>query len=133
MGMALWVARVAMTSMLEHAVSEHPREACGLLSGLPGGAVNTVWRMNNVATHPLQHYALDPEQHLHCLDEMERVGERLMAVYHSHTDGSPAYPSETDIDSATQVVPYIILGVNGARAYHIMGGRVTELRMIPTM
>jgi proteasome lid subunit RPN8/RPN11 len=83
--------------LLAHAREEAPNECCGLIGGLDGVA-QTVYRARNVEASPLR-YNLDPQDQLRIYDEIERNGEELAAIYHSHT-ASPAYPSQTDINLA---------------------------------
>ena len=54
--------------------------------------------MRNAEASPLR-YMLDPTEQLRATNEMEDKGEDLAAIFHSHT-GSPAYPSQTDINLA---------------------------------
>lgn len=83
--------------LLEHARDDAPNECCGLVGGRDGVA-KTVYRARNAEASPLR-YNLDPQDQIRIYDEIERNGEELAAIYHSHT-ASPAYPSQTDINLA---------------------------------
>jgi [CysO sulfur-carrier protein]-S-L-cysteine hydrolase len=83
--------------LLEHARDEAPNECCGLIGGSDGVA-RTVYRARNAEASPLR-YNLDPQDQIRIYGEIERNGEELAAIYHSHT-ASPAYPSQTDINLA---------------------------------
>jgi [CysO sulfur-carrier protein]-S-L-cysteine hydrolase len=83
--------------LLAHAREDAPNECCGLIGGSDGVA-RTVYRARNAEASPLR-YNLDPQDQLRIYAEIESKGEELGAIYHSHT-GSPAYPSQTDINLA---------------------------------
>jgi proteasome lid subunit RPN8/RPN11 len=44
-------------------------------------------------------YSLDAKDQFRIMQEMEKRGEELIGIYHSHT-GSAAYPSQTDVNLA---------------------------------
>jgi proteasome lid subunit RPN8/RPN11 len=86
----------------------------------------------NTAASPLR-FEVDGRQLLHTIDEIERDGRELGAIYHSHTR-TAAYPSQTDINFAANWpgVEWIIVGLaDGAepevRSYLIDGARVQEV------
>ena len=83
--------------LLEHAREEAPNECCGLIGAVDGEA-KTLYRARNAEASPLR-YNLDPQDQIRIYGEMERNGEELAAIYHSHT-ASSAYPSQTDINLA---------------------------------
>jgi [CysO sulfur-carrier protein]-S-L-cysteine hydrolase len=83
--------------LLAHAREEVPNECCGLIGGVDGEP-RTLYRARNAEASPLR-YNLDPQDQIRIYGEIERNGEELAAIYHSHT-ASPAYPSQTDINLA---------------------------------
>jgi [CysO sulfur-carrier protein]-S-L-cysteine hydrolase len=83
--------------LLAHAREDAPNECCGLVGG-EAGELTTYYRVRNAEASPLR-YMLDPTEQLRATNEMEEKGEELAAIFHSHT-GSPAYPSQTDINLA---------------------------------
>jgi [CysO sulfur-carrier protein]-S-L-cysteine hydrolase len=91
------ISRSIYDELLEHAREEAPNECCGLIGGADGEA-RTVYRARNAEASPLR-YNLDPQDQIRIYGEIERNGEELAAIYHSHT-ASPAYPSQTDINLA---------------------------------
>jgi proteasome lid subunit RPN8/RPN11 len=95
--LAVRVPKVIYEELLAHAREEAPNECCGLIGGSDGVA-KTVYRARNVEASPLR-YNLDPQDQLRIYDEIDKKGEELEAIYHSHT-ASPAYPSQTDINLA---------------------------------
>lgn len=91
------IPRAIHDELLAHAREDAPNECCGLLGG-KDGALTTYYRVRNAEASPLR-YMLDPTEQLRANNQMEERGEELAAIYHSHT-GSPAYPSQTDINLA---------------------------------
>ena len=81
--------------MVEHARSELPNEACGLLA-LRSGELLDFTPAENAEPSPY-YYRISPRDALRVLD-IEDAGDGI-AIYHSHTT-SPASPSRTDIDLA---------------------------------
>ena len=87
-------AAVADT-LLAHARSELPNEACGLLSGdLGAGRATAFHPARNSEASPLR-YNVDPDDLVRIVFGIEDAGEELVAIFHSHTR-SPAVPSATD-------------------------------------
>jgi proteasome lid subunit RPN8/RPN11 len=83
--------------MLAHLRAVYPDEGCGLLAvGPDGETVAAHYPVRNVAAQPRVAYEGEPEAVLEGLLAMERAGQRLGAIYHSHP-GGPAYPSATDV------------------------------------
>jgi proteasome lid subunit RPN8/RPN11 len=123
------IARALVDEMVEHARSEYPNEACGLIAGQDGSAVR-VYRMKNADASPVS-YRLDPREQLDVFNELEDKGWELMAIYHSHTH-SEAFPSETDQRLAFYPESrYVILSLSDrenpdVRAFRIDDGEIVE-------
>ena len=83
--------------LLAHAREDAPNECCGLVGGRNGEAT-TYYRARNAFESPLR-YEIHSEDVLRLTNEIEENGEQMIGIYHSHT-GTPAYPSETDINLA---------------------------------
>jgi proteasome lid subunit RPN8/RPN11 len=83
--------------VIDHARSEHPNEACGLLGGR-GGRVEKVYRLVNSEQSPVR-YLAEPQGQLDAMLEMESRSAEVVAIYHSHVD-APAYPSPIDVEMA---------------------------------
>jgi len=83
--------------MIAHLQRVAPQEGCGLIAfaaGRPGRAVQLFEGTNTERS--TTRYNMDPGEVLAALNEMERRGWELGAIYHSHPR-SAAEPSETDL------------------------------------
>ncbi len=130
--MVLHLRRQQWLEMLQHSYRCLPEEACGLLSGLPGGAVERFWPCAN-ADRSARTYAIDGL----VIGRLERRldddgdGREILGVMHSHTH-TDAYPSPTDVERAALLASWHFLIVSlrqpepEARAYRITEGAVVE-------
>jgi [CysO sulfur-carrier protein]-S-L-cysteine hydrolase len=123
------IPKAIYEELLEHAREDAPNECCGLIGG-EDGVAKTVYRARNAEASPLR-YNLDPQDQFRIMTEMEERGEELAAIYHSHT-GSPAYPSQTDINlaaypDALYLIVSLAEGEKDLRGFRIMDGEVTEV------
>lgn len=91
------IPREIADAMLEHARSDLPNEACGLIHAKEGEAVS-VHRVTNVAASPYR-FEMHGMEQMRLEQQREKNGETLFAIYHSHV-ASPAYPSQTDVRMA---------------------------------
>jgi [CysO sulfur-carrier protein]-S-L-cysteine hydrolase len=89
------IARELIDEIVAHARAETPNECCGIVGGRDGRAT-TVYRGENEFASPLRFSIADPLGHVNAV---ERAGEELVGIYHSHTK-SEAYPSQTDVNLA---------------------------------
>lgn len=89
-------------ALLAHARDGTPEEVCGVLGGRRESdtRVESVHRIQNVASQPRIKYVIDPEAQLDAMEDIETSGEDIVGFYHSHPDG-PKEPSETDVTRAT--------------------------------
>ena len=109
----------------------YPEEACGLITGLPGTSdsdrvvpcANVQDRTHNPGKkYPEtagEAYIMDSAQLLEILSEMEKRGEILKAIYHSHPDSEAEF-SQADYDRA---VYYISETGHGYSAKNVDGVR----------
>jgi [CysO sulfur-carrier protein]-S-L-cysteine hydrolase len=124
------IPRPIYDEMLDHARAEAPNECCGILGGKDGEAM-TLYRATNAEQSPLR-YTLDPNDLFRItFREIPERDEEMLAIYHSHT-GSPAYPSQTDINLATYPdAVYLILSLaedeEPLRGFRINDGEVAEV------
>jgi proteasome lid subunit RPN8/RPN11 len=132
-------------SLLRQLVSEgevrYPDEACGLVFEGPAGKralalrnVLDLYHARDPDRFPRTArtgYLLEPREQLAALEEAERAGERLCAIFHSHADVG-AYFSEEDrgmalTDEGMPLHPgveYLVLSVRGGRCDAIKGFRL---------
>lgn len=83
--------------MVKHAEAELPNEACGVLAGSDGRAVQ-LYPMRNAEQSPVV-YRFDEREQLKVFNEIEGRGLDLLAFFHSHTH-TEAFPSPTDRSNA---------------------------------
>jgi [CysO sulfur-carrier protein]-S-L-cysteine hydrolase len=119
--------------VVAHARDEAPNECCGMIGARDGDAMS-LYRARNAEASPLR-YTIHPQDQLRIMDEIEQRREELAAIYHSHT-GSPAYPSQTDINLAENWPDpiYVICSVADPespelRGFAIRGGEVQEVEL----
>ena len=108
----------------EHARSESPNEACGVVV-LRDGAAERYEAGRNRAASPYR-FELDVDPDVWFLED---DGYEL-AVFHSHVS-APARPSRTDVENIGlwEGRPYVILSLGSGElaAFTIEGGRISEL------
>ena len=109
--------------MIDHCTEQLPNEACGLLSGRAAYAT-TIWKMKNIAPSP-NSFRMDEGQLSHVFAEIQRYGQQLVGIYHSHPT-APPFPSLLDILlTSYEDIPHIIVsmaaGVPTAGCFFIHG------------
>jgi proteasome lid subunit RPN8/RPN11 len=115
-------------SLLSHARSELPNEACGLLSGQDAGHATAFHPARNAEASPYA-YEVHPEDLVRIVLGIEDAGEELVAVFHSHPR-SPAVPSVNDLRNATYPVVYLLASLadeHALRAWRIEAGVAREV------
>jgi len=118
--------------LVAHAREEAPNECCGMI-GRSDGKGATVYRSINAEASPLR-YSLDAGDQFRIMEEMERRGEELIGIYHSHT-ASAAYPSQTDVNLATYPdAVYVIVSLEepespDLRGFWIRDGRIDDAKL----
>jgi proteasome lid subunit RPN8/RPN11 len=136
--MELTLSRAHFRRVLQHARSEAPNEACGLLAGREGH-VAYVLPATNVAENPRVGYLMDPHDQIRHFQAIEKQGLDLLGIYHSHP-ASQAYPSPTDLSMAyyPEAVYAIISLVRShhpvLRTFRIVDGQISEVafQVIPS-
>lgn len=89
------IAPSAYDALVQHMTSSPTAEVCGVLLGTKaagGTQIHSYRSLRNVAPDPLHHFALDPQEWIHCCYQ-ERD---LLGLFHSHPM-TPAIPSTTDL------------------------------------
>jgi [CysO sulfur-carrier protein]-S-L-cysteine hydrolase len=109
----LWLTEQQVEQILQHAIRESPREACGLIAGRDYCAKDIV-PVPNIAADPTQYYEMEHRALVRAMFEIERRDLTLIAIYHSHPDGD-TIPSRTDIRQAYyRNVVYVIVSLSGS-------------------
>ena len=142
------IAPALLADIVAHAREEYDAECCGMIAysapGAPAGGsavgqvsgrasngairATRVHRAKNVFASR-KRFEIDGRELLHTIDEFEREGWELGAIYHSHTHTEP-YPSQTDINFAANWpgLEWVIVGLAGeepdVRCYLIEDGVV---------
>jgi len=121
--------------ILDHARSQYPHEACGLIAGKDGTAFITI-AMKNVSSTPQAHFSMEPNELLQQLKRIDHEQQALLAIYHTHPSGEPI-PSPTDIAEAQLNTPnlnHLIIGLkhNDARLklWHMSDNRVYPVQLL---
>lgn len=102
------IASTVYREMAGYCFAQLPQEACGLLSAREG-IVRTCWPIINQQQSNTS-FAMDEAEVDSVLSEMERSGEQLAAIFHSHPTAS-ARPSPFDIEQIVYPCSYIILSL----------------------
>jgi [CysO sulfur-carrier protein]-S-L-cysteine hydrolase len=110
----------------EHARSEQPNEACGLIALRDGVAERYLPGRNGAASPYRFELETEPENWF-----LEDDGYEL-AVFHSHIS-SPPRPSRTDVENIGlwEGRPYVILSLSMGElaAWRIAGGKVSPVEL----
>lgn len=122
-------------ALMDHARTELPNEACGLVSGsLEGGRGTAFHPARNIEASPLR-YNVHPEDLVRITFAIEDAGEDLVAIFHSHTR-SAAVPSATDRRTAMYPDAFYLLATladaeappaRALRAWRIYRGQAFEV------
>jgi proteasome lid subunit RPN8/RPN11 len=122
-------------SVLAHARSELPNEACGLLAGSLATGRATRYHPARNAEASAYVYSVHPDDLVRIVFAIDDAGEDLLAIFHSHTH-TPAVPSVTDLRNAHYPDAFYLLAtleVAGApaadslRAWRIRSGVSVEV------
>lgn len=102
----------AYRELAGYCVSKLPVEACGLLSGREGIA-ETCWPITNREESPTA-FTMDEAELDMVLEEIERSGEELVGMFHSHPTAA-AKPSPFDKEHIVFPCSYLILSLASGR------------------
>lgn len=120
-------------AMIQHAKSQAPQEACGLLLGHEDIALRFC-TMRNMHQNPRHEFEMDPEEMRLVFEACHDRGFKLVGIFHSHVR-MPAKPSPVDIALAFYPdAHYLIYSVlhEELRAYRIQHNTATpeEIRIV---
>jgi proteasome lid subunit RPN8/RPN11 len=127
------IARSLLDQIVDHARRDAPDECCGLV-GVTDGTATSVHEMENTVRSPLR-FEMDGMAVFRAIEDIERGGGELGAVYHSHTRTDPV-PSQTDINFARNWpgIEWIIVGLADGepdvRSWRIDDGRVEQVELV---
>jgi [CysO sulfur-carrier protein]-S-L-cysteine hydrolase len=127
----LTISRTLLDQVIEHARTDHPDEACGVIAG-PAGSdrPERFIAMTNAERSPT-FYRFDSMEQLAVWRNMDERDEEPVVIYHSHT-ATEAYPSRTDISYAMEPGAHYLLvstrepDTEEIRSFRIADGVVTE-------
>jgi [CysO sulfur-carrier protein]-S-L-cysteine hydrolase len=140
----LTIDRTTYASIVAHARTDHPDEACGIVAGPVGSdRPERFVPMVNAARSPT-FYEFGSADLLALYQDLDVRDEEPVIVYHSHT-ATEAYPSRTDISYASEpAAHYVLVSTREGpdeeapvefRSFHIVDGVVTEedVRVVETL
>ncbi len=127
--MKITIRQSDFNKIYEHALSERPDEACGLISGIDREdgvrEIKKVYLLTNI-DHTNEHFSIDPKEHLKAIKDMRANDLKPLGNWHSHPE-SPSRPSEEDKRLANDSsASYLILslmedGEPVLNAFHVEG------------
>lgn len=125
----LYIRAIHWETMLADVIGRNMEEACGLVAGKDQTS-NEVYPVTNIL-HSRVRYRMEPEEQLEIFNRIDENQWELLAIYHSHLQGS-SQPSTTDIAEAMypEVVNLIWARLNGkwdCRGYRINKARVKQV------
>ncbi len=131
----LTISAALRAKIIEHALADHPDEACGVIAG-PAGSdrPERFIQMLNAERSPT-FYRFDSMEQLQVWREMDDRDEEPVVIYHSHT-ATEAYPSRTDISYASEPCAHYVLvstaepGAPVFRSFRIADGEVSEEEVV---
>ncbi len=114
----LQIGKDNLERILDHVREGEPYEVCGLIGGRDGFA-QVITAIPNASVTPRVAYEMERQAMVDAVIGFQRARLEVVAIYHSHPNGS-AEPSSTDIEQATWPDSmYLIIGKNDDQAYDI--------------
>lgn len=123
------VPQSIINQIIEHAKTEFPDEACGILAGR-GNKVSSIFKMANT-DKSAESFLMGPKEQFAVVKKMRQENLEMLAIYHSHP-ATPARPSAKDIEMAFYPgVSYLIISLADfdkpmIKAFQIKEGKVNE-------
>jgi proteasome lid subunit RPN8/RPN11 len=127
----LRISREIVEAMIDHARSDHPDEACGVVAGPQGSDRPVRFVPMTNAARSTTFYEFDSGDLLRLYREMDARDEEPVVIYHSHT-ATEAFPSRTDISYASEPnAHYVLVSTRSpdgteVRSFRIVDAEVTE-------
>lgn len=94
--MAVRIPYLVARQIADHAASQQPSEACGLLAGKVDHIL-VAYPLTNIARAPQARFEIDPGEQLQALKAIDEAQLEWIGAYHSHPRSAPV-PSRADID-----------------------------------
>ena len=123
--MTLHLTAALAQAVIDHAQTDLPNEACGILAGVDR-PTRHIPMVNVEPSHT--RFAFDATEQLAVYLDIDERGEQPLVIYHSHPRAA-AYPSEVDILYADPAASYLIVSLRREpelRSFRIVAGQVTE-------
>lgn len=130
--MAVGIAYAVARQIAEHALSEAPNEACGILAGTREHISRAI-PLENASDAPARHFRFDPKEQLEALKSIDAADLAWVGVYHSHPN-TPPIPSPEDIAAAVDSsLLQLIISLEGAKPklklWRVEGSSVTPIAL----
>lgn len=110
------LSKTHLKEMEDHAKSQEPNEACGIIAG-KGNSAEKIFRCKNVSKNQSSHYEIAPVELIGVFNDVEEAGLEILGFYHSHP-GGPLAPSNIDHATATwHGHSYVILHPGGVGSW----------------
>lgn len=131
------IAKEDYQKIVDHALSELPNEACGLIAGIIDGKdklIKKVYLLTNT-DRSNEHFSLDPKEQLAAIKDMRSNSYVPLGNWHSHPE-TPSRPSEEDKRLAyDKNASYLILSLEERdrpvlNAFHIEGTEATKEELL---
>src|SRR5438105_515683 len=95
----LIIPNADLDQIIDHARSEYPYEACGLIGGQNGQA-EAITPVPNASLSPQSSFEMERQAMVDTIIAFQRAGLEVIGIYHSHP-ASAAIPSDSDVAQAT--------------------------------
>ena len=111
------IPRVVLEKILRHGEETWPRECCGFLVGVEGGAIEDAVAVRNAAEEMRAEnpgeftrtaetgYVMDPREQLRAWRAAEDAGKAIVGVYHSHVEVGAYFSAEDRARAAVDGEP----------------------------
>ena len=119
----LQIGRRAYKTMLAHLGAVFPAEGCGFLAGR-AGRLTHVYPIDNQINSPTA-FLMDPRQQIEALLAIEAAGLSLLAIFHSHPEGTAVLSAD---DLARAAYPEAIYLVAALASDGRQRPQLTDLR-----
>jgi proteasome lid subunit RPN8/RPN11 len=115
----LFFPRTVLAQIEAHGEEAYPEEGAGFLLGTDETlrSVEAILALSNAREDEARHnrYLIEPKDYVKAEIEADRLGLKLIGVFHSHPD-HPNHPSEFDRDWAQPFFSYVITSVDSGKA-----------------